>query len=248
MNRPHTTAVVFLTGFGWAWVLLVVGLTLVGCAPKEPPYGVEKRLALPGKQRQVWAVAPAVNLSGERQVDPILQADLLYAQLQTVHGLTVIPVNRVAEVYLSLRIEQVQSPEQAALVCDLLGCDALVLPTVTAYDPYQPPKFGASLQLLVKPGSFARPSGVDPRELARRASPAPDEPPPQGGETMLQAVGMFDAANGSVRDQVLAYAHGRHEPLGPMGTKEYFANIDRYCGFVYHTLISDLLARMPKGR
>src|SRR5206468_8606690 len=108
---------------------LVVFASLTGCSHPQP-YGVEHQLALPGKRTQVWAVAPAVNLSGMREVDALLQSDLLFQQLQEVHGLTVVPVNRVVEVYVSLKIDQVQSPEQAKLVCDLLGADALIVPTV----------------------------------------------------------------------------------------------------------------------
>jgi len=77
-----------------------------------------------------------VNLSGVTQVDPIIQADLLYAQVQQTAGLNVIPVNRVVEVFAALKIEQVQSEEQAAIICDVLGCDALLIATITAYDPY----------------------------------------------------------------------------------------------------------------
>src|SRR4051794_31238392 len=95
---------------------------LSGCAEQTPQYGVERQLGFPNRQREVWAVAPAINLSGYGSVDPFLQADLLYAQLQQVRGLTVIPVNRVAEVYATLKIEKVQSEQQAALVCELLGC------------------------------------------------------------------------------------------------------------------------------
>src|SRR5262245_42519504 len=95
-----------------------------GCAEREPTYGVERRLIFNDdiRRREVWAVAPAVNLSGYREVDPLLQADLVYQQLQQVRGLTVIPVNRVAEVYATLKLDRVQNEEQAALVCDLLGC------------------------------------------------------------------------------------------------------------------------------
>ena len=49
------------------------------------------------------------------------------------------------------------------------------------------------------------------------------------------------AANGSVREAVLTYAKGRNDPLGPLGSKEYLVNMDRYCGFVYHALITDLI-------
>jgi hypothetical protein len=218
------------------------------CAEKPPEYGREFVLSLPPQRREVWAVAPAINLSGQRDVDPLLQADLLYQQVQQVRGLTVVPVNRVAEVYAGLGVEQVQSAEQAALVCDLLGCDALLVPTVTAFDPYDPPKLGASLHLFAKPGNFARPANVDPRELVRRAAPPRDEsmPDPRGAE-FVQAVGMFDAANGTTRDALLAYAAGRNDPLGPMGPREYLASMDRYCGFVYAQLAADLL-RQARAR
>ena len=96
---------------------------LAGCAHKEKQYGSEMQLGLPGLQRQTWAVAPTIDLSGE-SVDPLLQSDIVFGQLQQVHGLTVIPVNRVAEVYASLKISQIESEEQAQVVCDLLGCDA----------------------------------------------------------------------------------------------------------------------------
>src|ERR1700679_126616 len=89
----------------------------MGCTKTEKPkpYGVETQTFLPVRKRQVWAIAPAVNLSGELHADPILQADLVYGQLQQVKGVVVIPVNRVVEVYQALRIVQVQSEKQAAL-------------------------------------------------------------------------------------------------------------------------------------
>jgi len=58
---------------------------------------------------------------------------------------------------------------------------------------------------------------------------------------------MFDAANGTTRDAVLAYAAGRNDPVGPMGSKEYFASMERYCGFVYYELIADVLRQKSKG-
>lgn len=223
--------------------MLVLGLLaalLAGCADKPPQYGSEASLSWLGPNRQVWAVAPAINLSGQDPVDPLLQGDLVFQQLQQVNGITAIPVNRVVEVYSSLQIQQVQSEEQAALVCDLLGCDGLIVPTVTAFDPYSPPKFGAALQLFINPASAARPAAVDVRELARRATPGPNESVP-ARPGFVQAVGMFDAANGSVRQALLDYAAGRNDPAGPLGSKEYLVSMDRYCGFVYHKLIAELV-------
>jgi len=243
MNQKHGWIVLRLCG--------CIAMVAMGCAQKPKPYGTERPLAWPGSRTQVWAVAPAINLSGQDQVDPLLQGDLVYQQLQQVRGITAIPVNRVAEVYASLRIQKVQSPEQAALVCDLLGCDGLVVATVTAYDPYDPPKLGAALQLLAAPGSFARPAAIDVRELARRASPPPQQslpPPGQSPQDVVQVVGMFDAANGSIRQQLFQYAEGRNDPQGPLGSKEYFVNMDRYCGFVYHRLIAELIDRAAAGK
>ena len=222
---------------------------LTGCSQHPPRYGTEEPMYLPLKRREVWAVAPALNLSGQREVDPLLQADLAFQQLQQVQGVTVVPVNRVAEVYAGLRIEQVQSAEQAALVCDLLGCDALVVPTVTAYDPYDPPKLGASLQVFGKPAAIQRPKNVSPRELTRQASPGQYDslPPPQAD--FLQVVGMFDAANGSVRQAMKDYAAGRNDPAGPLAADEYRLSMDRYGGFVYHELIATLMShpRLKRG-
>ena len=233
--------------------MAVLGATLLGvagCEKPPPPYGVERPTFLPGRKRQVWAVAPVVNLSGERAVEPLLQADLVFEQLQQVSGLTVIPVNRTIEVMASLRLNKVQSEQQAAIICDLLGCDGLIVPTVTVYDPYNPPKLGASLQLFSKPPSFARQAGLDPREMARQASPPTDQSLPNGNSAnggIVQVVGMYDAQSGSVRSALFRYAEGRHDPIGPMGSKEYLVNMDRYCGFVYHVLIADLL-NSPKLR
>jgi len=210
---------------------------LVGCA-KPPKYGTERQLVIKSTRAQTWAVGPAINLSGEK-LDPLLQADLLFSQLQQVRGITGIPVNRVAEVYAALRIEKVQNETQAALVCDLLGCDALLIPTITYYDPYNPPKVGASLQLFGRNG-FVRETRVDPRELARRATPAVDESlPPAPG--FRQATGLFDAASGSTREQLSEYASGRNDPFGPMKEKEYIVSMDRFSSFVYYRLIADLI-------
>jgi hypothetical protein len=72
-------------------------------------------------------------------------------------------------------------------------------------------------------------------------------PDPRGAE-FVQAVGMFDAANGTTRDALLAYAAGRNDPLGPMGPREYLASMDRYCGFVYAQLTADLLRQARAAR
>lgn len=228
---------------------VVLGLVLcaAGCAHKPPPqYGVEHPLFMPGMHRQIWAVAPVLNLSGEN-VDPILQADLLYRQLQEVSGLTVIPVNRVAEAMMSMRLPQLQSQEQASTLCELLGADGVIVATVTAYDPYDPPKVGAAVQLFRRGDHAARlATAIDPRQLERQtvptAAPSADKAP-----SMIQVVGMYDAQNGSVRSALNRFADGRNDPNGAYAVKQYFVDMDCYSGFVYHSLIAELL-QSPKLR
>ena len=228
---------------------LVAATLIAGCEQPPPKYGHEWQLSLRTLNRPLWAVAPALNLSGQADIDPLLQADLVYQQLQEVNNVTVIPVNRVVEVFAALKLEKVENEKQANLVCEALGCDALVIPTVTAYDPYNPPKVGAALQLLGHGAVYHVPN-ADAHALDRQAAPAPATALPAQPD-FIQSVGMFDAANGTTRDAVLNYAQGRNDPSGPLGPKEYFVNMDRYCGFVYHSLLADLVrqveVRNPNG-
>jgi len=238
-----------MTNVRWIAVLIVLVLACVlsGCADKPKPYGREQALTFPGSQTRVWAVAPVINLSGQQGVDPLLQADILYQQLQTVEGLTIVPVDRVAQVFAAVGIEQVQTQEQADAVLQVLGCDALVVASVTQFDPYNPPKFGGALQLFERAGAGTRAPPPDPRDLARAGSQPPEQTLPEN-PPFMQVVGMFDSTNGTVRDALMTYAAGRHEPLGPMGLKEYFASMDRYCGFAYYTLLESLLVQVRNGR
>ena len=221
---------------------LALAVTAGGCkSAAEPKYGREEKVFLPGTRAQVWAVAPAINLSGQQGVDPLLQADLLFQQLQQVRGLTVIPVNRVAEVYTALRIDKLQSEQQAVQVCDALGCDAIVVPTVHIYDPYNPPKFSASINVFFR-NPVSQVTAVDAHELSRQASGSGGGNLPRRN-SFLQVADMYDGQNGTVRDKVAAYAAGRHDPKGPMKVKEYLSSMDRFVGFAYHDLIVTALSR-----
>ena len=236
-----------MTNLKWIAIigLIVAACLMSGGCEMDPAYGRERTLALPGPKQKVWAVAPVVNLSGQSGVDPLLQADLVYQQLQSVAGVTVVPVDRVAQVYASAGLEQIQSAEQANAVMDTLGCDGLVVMTVTQFDPYNPPKFAAAMQLFER--SAGRTAGPDPQQMLRAATPGPETVLPRDSE-FTQVVGMYDSANGSIRQAVQAFARGRHEPAGPMGEREYFANMDRFCGIAYYQLTESLLVRLANGR
>lgn len=221
-------------------LIVLLMITVAGCAPKKKPevYGREAPLYMNSNHPRIWGIGPAVNLSGQEGVDPLLQADMVYQQLQPVQGITVVPVDRVVAVYQSLRIAQVQSEDQARAVCQALGLDGLLVATVTAYDPYNPPKFAVALQLF-EPSKSAAAAPVNVRELAQQAAPSNNADEPHK-VNFLQVVGSYDCANGSVRQKLEGYAKGRFDPNSPLGGAEYYLNMDRYCGFVYHDLLRQL--------
>ena len=228
------------------WFVVLLCCFSGACMEHAPEYGFENPTRLPFPRRQTWAVAPMVNISGQRAADSILQADIVFQQLQQVDGVVAIPVNRTIEVMLGLRLDRIATEQQAQLICELLGCDGLVIPTISIYDPYAPPKLGAALQLFTRsPVSLTKQANFNPRDYARQASAKGSAPPVNG--SMLQVVGMFDAQNGSVRLALAQYTKGRNDPSGPMGEREYLMVMDRYCGFAWHLLIVDLI-NLPKLR
>ena len=101
---------------------------------------------------------------------------------------------------------------------------------------------GASLQLF-RSGKSVQGQNVDPRELARRASPPPLAATVPAAATFLQTIGVFDASNGSTRTDLQRYAMGRNDPVGPLKDRAYLLEMDRYAGFVYHSLIEEMLTR-----
>jgi hypothetical protein len=220
-------------------ILTALLLMAAGCATKPVPYGKEALIFAPAYAPRSFAVAPALNLSGQRGPDPLLQADLVYQELQQVRGITVVPVNRVVQAYAGLRLRQVESPADAHAVCEALGVDALVVPTITAYDPYDPPKMGASVQLFVSQ-SRDRQGQLDLRQLSRASVEPRMESLPKNAD-FIQASKMFDASAGTTRARVTNYAAGRIDPAGPLGEKAYYLSMDKYAAFVWHELIEETL-------
>ena len=223
-----------------SYVLLGAACVMTGCT-KPPEYGRETVTFAPRYGPRTIAVAPALNLSGVSAPDSLLQADIVYQQFQSVRGVTVIPVNRVIQVSAGLGIRNIDSYEQAAAICEALGADALAVPTITTFDPYDPPKIAASLQLFV--AKYRDRAGkLDVRALSRQAAEQPVQSLPKNAD-FIQTARLFDAASGSTRDRIRAYAAGRNDPTGPVGEREFYLNMDRFSAFVWHELIDETLDR-----
>jgi hypothetical protein len=121
-----------------------------------------------------------------------------------------------------------------------LEVDGLLVGTITGWDPYDPPKIGAAVQLYRRrvPTAAGR---TDPRKLSRAATP--DElPVPEGAEPPVSEVAhYFDAANGTTRRLLRNYAHGRAPTDRPAGWRRYLLDMDLYGRFVSHELMRRML-------
>ena len=67
----------------------------------------------------------------------------------------------------ALGIAQVTEPSHARQLQRALGVDGFVVGTITAYDPYFPPKLGLAVELYVDGQLAAADPAVNPRELTR---------------------------------------------------------------------------------
>ena len=225
-----------LSGVAWLAAVVLVGGLAGGCGRKLKQPDV---LAGPYPGVRLWAVAPLANESGVSAVDAYRVADLFTQQVQQVDGINTVPVNRVVLAMRHAGLEAVGSSADAMQLIQLLEVDALVVGTVTAWDPYPPPTLGMAVLLFAGSGDHA--SGVDPRELVRATSSdvAPGELGPPGA--IAQAAGIFDGRNNETLAWLEAFATGRIEPDEPFGADVYLMDMELYTQFVSYRLIRDLL-------
>lgn len=225
-----------LSGVASLAAVVLVGGLASGCGHKLKQPDV---LASPYPGVRLWAVAPLANESGVSAVDAYRVADLFTQQVQQVDGINTVPVNRVVLAMRHAGLEAVGSSADAMQLIHLLEVDALVVGTVTAWDPYPPPTLGMAVLLFARSGDHA--SGVDPRELVRATSSdvAPGELGPPGA--IAQAAGIFDGRNNETLAWLEAFATGRIEPDEPFGADVYLMDMELYTQFVSYRLIRDLL-------
>ncbi len=114
---------------------------------KEKPTPLEFTLESPYPGVHTLAVAPAINLSGSRDFDVLTVSDALFEQLQEVRDLNVLPLNKTLIAMRRLGVREINDPHTAQKIAEALGADGLVIPAITAYDPYNPPTVGMVLQL-----------------------------------------------------------------------------------------------------
>jgi len=132
------------------WMVLALVVLSAGCHYRGARHQPQ-RLSAPYGDRQVWAVVPLRNESGSLHADGLKAADQLAQRLETVMGLDTIPVNRVLAAMRSLKMSDVSDAKDVIELRNVLGVDAVVVGTITAYDPYDPPKLGIAIELYFDP-------------------------------------------------------------------------------------------------
>lgn len=222
-----------------AGLALACAAGLTGCA-KPPELIPPDVLVAPYSQAQgppTWAVAPLVNESGTTSVDPGAVTDALIAKVAETRGLAVLPLNRTLAAMRSLRMTTVRSPADARALAQTLGVEGLIVGTITAYDPYDPPKLGLTIGLFLS--SLPGANRVDPRQL--QASPSEPAAPRASEEPASVVSDYADAANHEVLMDLRRYAAGRHDANSALGWKRFTSSMDLYTEFAAHRTLGRLL-------
>ena len=198
-------------------------------------------LPSPYRHQQVWAVAPLRNESGTLHVDTARLADHLTRQLENASHIDVLPVNRVLEAMAAMGIREVTDRGQALELLGLVGADALVVGSLTSFDPYDPPKAGMALELYASPRIFYG-DPVDLRNLSGAATEPDDLPRTRPSQPVTTVSGFLDAADPDVRRELEIYANKRGIRSANVPERHlYRINSDLYMEFVSYAMSSRLL-------
>ncbi len=194
---------------------------------KAAPPPIEYTLTSPYKTLHTLAVAPAINQSGSRDFDVLTVSDSLYEELQQVAGLNVLPLNKTLAIMHRLGIRAIDSPEIAQKIAEALNADALVIPAITAYDPYNPPKVGMILQMYT------------PRHLAK--SGTGDTTVVSERQPVAQVSAVFNASNQTVLRELRDFAEGRTQHDSALQDEKFLMDADAYTRFVCHAMVRRLM-------
>ena len=221
--------------------VIAIGLVLLGCKTQ----GIQRIYHNPYPQQRSLAVVPFKNQSGSQVLDVIAATDEFVTELQQVHGLQVIPVNRVLAKLSDLGMDTVETPEDVMALADALGTDGVIVGSITRYEPYPPPMIGMTIQLYIRKDFLEKEQNrhfhIDPAELAQAAKPYE-----LGSSSPIKLLAMatqiVDARQDRVVQRLKNYANSRNNDPTPLAWKRYTTQRN-YLRFVSHELIGELLAQ-----
>lgn len=233
--------------------LIALTLAVAGCNLTGP--GDKPELVSPHPRGQVWAIAPLNNESGSQSVDALRLTDRLVAHVERVDGIDTLPLNRVLATMQRMEISAVTTANEALALRRALNVDAVVAGTVSAYDPYDPPKLGLVVELYHVGADELR--GVDIRGISRAATDQDARPTREGDAGPTQPVvrvsGYFDAADPGTQAQLDAYGKqhsvadkdktrtGLFTKYDPIGPRLYRISSDLYGDFATFQVVRRLI-------
>lgn len=245
--RPHGCALRTIRRFARFALALGIGLggLSAGCAakkrerPLQPPEVVVAPYTSLGGE-VLWAVAPLRNESGTSFASSERASDAIIAAASEVRGVRVLPLNRTLAAMRALEMRSVDSPAQARQLAQTLGADAIIVGTITAWDPYNPPVIGLNLALmgLSAPGQ----DGFDPRALVESPTDHGSLGTGLSGERPLAIVSEhLDSRNHQVLADLRNYAAGRHDPRDALTWEVHLASMPLYTKFAAHYCVERLV-------
>lgn len=228
---------------------------LAGCSffsgeKKAKPIPIEFSLESPYSTVRTLAVAPAINLSPSRDFDPLTVSDTLFAEMQQVRDLNVLPLNKTLLAMRRLGVRDINDPKTAQKIAEMLGADGLVIPAVTAYDPYNPPTIGMVLQLYTPASDPLRndlpPDAPLSSPQTLHSNPAnpvviADANPAGPAQPVSQVSAVFNAGNQTVLEELHVFASGRADYDSALAERAFLLDSDRYLRFVCHAMVRRLM-------
>ncbi len=144
--------------------LLILSLALGllasgGCSLIVPTKAHKPVIRNPFPQLRRVAVAPFFNLSDEPTVDGRQVSLAYFAELQATPGFEVVPLGVVEEAIIQHRID-LNGPNEARRLAQILGVDAVAVGAVTDFSEYYPPRVGLRVEwYAANPGFHEIPAG-----------------------------------------------------------------------------------------
>ena len=194
----------------------------------------------------IWAVAPFRNESGVSFAEDLRVTEKMISQTVQAQGITALPLSRSLEAMRTMGLPAIETQVQALQLARLLNADAVLVGTITAWDPYDPPTLGVNVVLFARSETMQLldQSEFNPRSLQTAPSDtafrAESNTP---GRAINQVSAIYDATNGLVRQQIQDYAHARHDPESAMGWERYTQSMAKFEEFACFQALSALLAK-----
>jgi len=222
-------------------LMVAASFALCSCAQREPHVPLATPYAVPSQI--LIAVAPLINESGTTIVDELHVADNIANTIQGIDGLGAIPVNRTIAAMRASGLSFVLEPDEAIALAKTLGADAIIVGTITAWNPYQPLQIGMSLALF--PASDAMygytPVPLDPRALTAAATEYGLPDSWIVGRPVAILSEFFDGEDPGVMASVRIYAEHRDEPPHALRERRFTTSMKLFAKFVSHELVRKLL-------